>query len=50
MWRSIIRLAPLAFAGFRWWQRRQQRKKGTTQGAPRQGQQQTPPVPDNRLP
>lgn len=32
MWRSLIRLAPLALAGFRWWQRRQHKKKAMAQG------------------
>lgn len=44
MWRSLIRIAPLAFAGFRWWQRRQQ-KKGRTSGSAQQ-----PPAPNDRLP
>ncbi len=47
MWRSLIRIAPLALAGFRWWQRRQQKKGRAT---PQQRQQQPPPAPGDRLP
>ena len=45
MWRSLIRIAPLAIAGFQWWRRRQQRK------APRPTQpSQAPRAQDDRLP
>lgn len=43
MWRSLIRIAPLAIAGFQWWRRRQN-KQGSQQ-SPR-----PPHVPEDRLP
>lgn len=44
MWRSLIRIAPLALAGFRWWQRRQQKKGRSSSAA------QAPQPPNDRLP
>lgn len=48
MWRSLIRLAPLAIAAFQWWRRRQQQKARAGQSMP-----QAPGAPgghDARLP
>ncbi|WP_154402106.1 hypothetical protein [Ornithinimicrobium cavernae] len=45
MWRSLIRLAPLAFAGYQWWRRRQQKKAAQhPQASPR------PNAPGDRRP
>jgi hypothetical protein len=41
MWRSLIRIAPLAVAGYQWWKRRQQKQAV---------QQRQPGAPEDRLP
>lgn len=43
MWRSLIRIAPLAIAGFQWWKRRQARGN-------RQQSARPPQVREDRLP
>ncbi|WP_256841176.1 hypothetical protein [Ornithinimicrobium cryptoxanthini] len=43
MWRSLIRIAPLAMAGFQWWKRRQAKQN-------RQQSARPPQVPEDRLP
>lgn len=39
MFRNIVRIAPLAMAGYRWWQRRQQSQGPRQQGGNGQGGQ-----------
>lgn len=45
MWRSIVRIAPLAMVGYRWWKRRQHKQTGQSPQSSRR-----PPTDGDRLP